>query len=125
MNKFFLATILALMFASPAFAQQRSYNTSKALLVINDPTAARNPVRSVVAGNWKAMEAKSRLKPKPIQDIAVICEGNFPYSYIADDLYRSNGKFNRRFSVKKETTIMDICHQMEDIMRMENPDLFK
>ena len=109
----------------PAFAQQRPYSTSKALLEVNDPKANRNPVRSVAAANWKATEAKSRLKAKPGQDIAVVCEGSFPAGYIADDLYQQNGAFNRSFTIDGSTKIVDLCNQMEDIMRKQNPKLFK
>lgn len=125
MKIFSVILLLASMSAMSAFAQQRPYSTTKALLEVNDPKAKRNPVRSVAAANWKATEAKSRLKTKPEQDIAVICEGNFPAGYIADDLYRQNGAFNRSFIVDKSTTIADICNQMEDIMRRQNPRLFK
>ena len=113
------------MSAISAFAQQRPYSTSKFLLEVNDPKANRNPVRSVAAANWKATEAKSRLKTKPGQDIAVVCEGKFPAGYIADDLYRQNGFFNRSFIIDGSTTISDLCNQMEDIMRKQNPKLFK
>lgn len=117
--------LLASTSAMPAFAQQRPYSTSKALLEVNDPKASRNPVRSVSAANWKAAEVKSRLKTKFGQDIAIVCEGNFPAGYIADDLYRQNGAFNRSFFIDGSTTILDLCNQMEDVMRKQNPKLFK
>lgn len=122
-----ISAILLLATASsmPAFSQQKQYNTSKALLKVNDPRANRNPVRSVEAANWKATEAKSRLKIKSGQDIAVVCEGNFPFGYIANDLYRQNGDFKQLFFIDKSTTIMDLCNQMEDVMRKQNPKLFK
>ena len=125
MKIFSVILLLASMSAMSAFAQQRPYSTSKALLEVNDPKANRNPVRSVAAANWKATEAKSRLKTKPGQDIAVVCEGKFPAGYIADDLYRQNGFFNRSFIIDGSTTISDLCNQMEDIMRKQNPKLFK
>mgnify|MGYP003622638454 FL=1 len=125
MKIFSVILLLASMSAIPAFAQQRPYSTSKVLLEVNDPKASRNPVRSVAAANWKATEAKSRLKTKPGQDIAVVCEGNFPAGYIANDLYRQNGTFNRSFHIDGRTTISDLCNQMEDIMRKQNPRLFK
>lgn len=125
MKIFSVILLLASMSAISAFAQQKSYNTSKALLEVNDPTAKRNPVRSIAAANWKAVEAKSRLKIKPGQDIAVVCEGAFPAGYIADDLYRQNGDFKRSFIIHESTTILDLCNQMEDIMRKQNPRLFK
>ena len=125
MKIFSVILVLASMSAISAFAQQRPYSTSKALLEVNDPKANRNPVRSVAAANWKATEAKSRLKTKPGQDIAVVCEGKFPAGYIADDLYRQNGFFNRSFIIDGSTTISDLCNQMEDIMRKQNPKLFK
>ena len=125
MKIFSVILLLVSMSAMSAFAQQRPYSTSKALLEVNDPKATRNPVRSVAAANWKATEAKSRLKTKPGQDIAVVCEGKFPAGYIADDLYRQNGFFNRSFIIDGSTTISDLCNQMEDIMRKQNPKLFK
>ena len=125
MKIFSVILLLASMSAMSAFAQQRPYSTSKILLEVNDPKANRNPVRSVAAANWKATEAKSRLKTKPGQDIAVVCEGKFPAGYIADDLYRQNGFFNRSFIIDGSTTISDLCNQMEDIMRKQNPKLFK
>ena len=125
MKLFSVILLLASMSAMSAFAQQRPYSTSKILLEVNDPKANRNPVRSVAAANWKATEAKSRLKTKPGQDIAVVCEGKFPAGYIADDLYRQNGAFNRSFIIDGSTTIADLCNQMEDIMRKQNPKLFK
>ena len=125
MKIFSVILLLASMSAMSAFAQQRPYSTSKTLLEVNDPKANRNPVRSVAAANWKATEAKSRLKTKPGQDIAVVCEGKFPAGYIADDLYRQNGFFNRSFIIDGSTTISDLCNQMEDIMRKQNPQLFK
>lgn len=125
MKIFSVILILASMNAMSASAQQRPYSTSKALLEVNDPKANRNPVRSVAAANWKAIEAKGRLKTKPGQDIAVVCEGKFPAGYIADDLYRQNGTFNRSFIINESTTISDLCNQMEDIMRKKNPKLFK
>ena len=125
MKIFSVILLLVSMSAMSAFAQQRPYSTSKALLEVNDPKATRNPVRSVAAANWKATEAKSKLKTKPGQDIAVVCEGNFPAGYIADDLYRQNGVFNRSFIIDGSTTISDLCNQMEDIMRKQNPKLFK
>ena len=117
--------LLALTITTPIFAQQRPYSTSKALLEVNDPKASRNPVRSVAAANWKAAEAKSKLKTKPGQDIALVCEGNFPAGYIADDLYRQNGAFNQSFIIDESTTVLDLCNQMEDVMRKRNPKLFK
>ena len=125
MKIFSVILLLVSMSAMSAFAQQRPYSTSKALLEVNDPKATRNPVRSVAAANWKAIEAKNRLKTKPGQDIAVVCEGKFPAGYIADDLYRQNGFFNRSFIIDGSTTISDLCNQMEDIMRKQNPQLFK
>ena len=125
MKIFSVILLLASMSAMSAFAQQRPYSTSKTLLEVNDPKANRNPVRSVASANWKATEAKSRLKTKPGQDIAVVCEGKFPAGYIADDLYRQNGFFNRSFIIDGSTTISDLCNQMEDIMRKQNPQLFK
>lgn len=125
MKIFSVILLLVSMSAMSAFAQQRPYSTSKALLEVNDPKATRNPVRSVAAANWKATEAKSKLKTKPGQDIAVVCEGEFPAGYIADDLYRQNGAFNRSFIIDGSTTIADLCNQMEDIMRKQNPKLFK
>lgn len=125
MKIFSVILLLVSMSAMSAFAQQRPYSTSKALLEVNDPKATRNPVRSVAAANWKATEAKSKLKTKPGQDIAVVCEGEFPAGYIADDLYRQNGAFNRSFIIDGSTTIADLCNQMEDIMRKQNPQLFK
>lgn len=125
MKIFPVILLLASTSAISGVAQQRMYNTSKALLEVNDPKANRNPVRSVVAANWKAIEAKSRLKAKPGQDIAVVCEGKFPAGYIADDLYRQNGTFNRSFIIDRSTTISDLCNQMEDIMRKQSPQLFK
>lgn len=92
---------------------------------VNDPRASKNPVRSVTAANWKAVEARSKLKAKPGQDIALVCEGNFPAGYIADDLYRQNGAFNQTFIIGEGTTILDLCNQMEDVMRKRNPKLFK
>lgn len=125
-----MKTLLIILFltstiAMPAFAQQRPYSTSKAILEVNDPKASRNPVRSVASSDWKAAEAKSRLKTKSGQDIAIVCEGNFPAGYIADDLYRQNGAFNRSFVIDGSTTILDLCNQMEDVMRKQNPKLFK
>ena len=125
MKLFSVILLLASMSAMSAFAQQRPYSTSKVLLEVNDPKANKNPLRSVAAANWKATEAKSRLKTKPGQDIAVVCEGKFPAGYIADDLYRQNGFFNRSFIIDGSTTISDLCNQMEDIMRKQNPKLFK
>lgn len=126
MKIFSIALLLIItMSAAPAFAQKKPYNTSKALLEINDPKADRNPVRSVPAANWKAVEAKGKLKAKPRQDIAVVCEGDFPLGYIANDLYESNNRFNRSFSINKNTTISDLCNQMEDAARKQNPLLFK
>lgn len=125
MKIFSVILLLASMSAISAFAQQKPYSTSKVLLEVNDPKANRNPVRSVAAANWKATEAKSRLRTKPGQDIAVVCEGNFPAGYIADDLYRQSGVFNRSFIIDGSTTISDLCNQMEDIMRKQNPKLFK
>ncbi len=125
MKIFSVILLLVSMSAMSAFAQQRPYSTSKALLEVNDPKATRNPVRSVAAANWKATEAKSKLKTKPGQDIAVVCEGNFPAGYIAADLYRQNGFFNRSFIIDGSTTISELCNQMEDIMRKQNPKLFK
>ena len=119
-----LLVIAGLVAASVGFAQQRSYNTTKALLEINDPKAQRNPVRSVAASNWRASEARDKLKPRPGQDVAVVCEGKFPAGYIADDLYGQGG-FNRRLVVSKETTILEICNQMEDDLRKTNPKMFK
>lgn len=125
MKIFSVTLLLASMSAMSGFAQQRPYSTSKALLEVNDPKANRNPIRSVAAANWKVVEAKSRLKTKPGQDIAVVCEGKFPVGYIADDLYRQNGAFNQSFIIDGNTTISDLCNQMEDIMRKQNPQLFK
>ena len=125
MKIFSVILLLVSMSAMSAFAQQRPYSTSKALLEVNDPKATRNPVRSVAAANWKATEAKSKLKTKPGQDIAVVCEGNFPAGCIAADLYRQNGFFNRSFIIDGSTTISELCNQMEDIMRKQNPKLFK
>lgn len=125
MKIFSVILLLVSMSAMSAFAQQRPYSTSKAFLEVNDPKANRNPVRSVAAANWKAVEAKSRLKTKSGQDIAVVCEGKFPAGYIADDLYRQNGAFNRSFIIDGSTTISDLCNQMEDTMRKQNPQLFK
>lgn len=125
MRIFSVILLFALVGMMPAFSQQRAYSTSKVLLEVNDPKASRNPVRSVAAANWKAIEAKNRLKTKPGQDIAVVCEGKFPLGYIADDLYQRDGAFNQSFIIDKNTTIGNVCNQMEDIMRKQSPQLFK
>ena len=101
------------------------YNTKKALVEVNDPKAERNPVKSLSAANWKAVEVKARIKPKPNQDIAIVCEGAFPAGYIANDLFRPNGDFHRDFTVNSQTTVMDLCNQQEDRMRRVNPKQFK
>ena len=102
-----------------------SYNTKKALIEVNDPKANRNPVKSVRADTWKAVEVKNKIKPRPGQDIAVVCEGDFPAGIIANDLFRQNGEFNRDFKITASTTVLDICNQQEDAMRIRNPRLFK
>lgn len=101
------------------------YNTKKALIEVNDAKANKNPVKSVRADSWKAVDVKNKIKPRPGQDIAVVCEGNFPAGIIASDLFRPNGDFNRDFKVTPSTTVLDICNQQEDIMRVRNPRLFK
>lgn len=115
---------LAVLTIVSAHAAQ-GYSTKKALVEINDPKAARNPVKSVSAANWLAVDVKSKLKPKPDQDIAIVCEGSFPAGFIATDLLRPNGEFNRDFTVHAQTTVMDLCNQQEDKMRRVNPKLFK
>lgn len=115
---------LAVLTIVSAHAAQ-GYSTKQALVEINDPKAASNPVKSVSAANWRAVDLKSKLKPKPGQDIAIVCEGSFPAGYIATDLLRPNGEFNRDFSVHAQTTVMDLCNQQEDRMRRVNPKLFK
>ena len=121
-----LLALIALSISSSAFATDaRSYNTTKAMVEINDPKADRNPVRSVAVPKWKAVAVKAKLKPKNGQDIAIACEGKFPVGVIADGLYRQNGNFNRSFVINNQTTVMDLCNQMEDNMRRENPRLFK
>lgn len=115
---------LAVLTIVSAHAAQ-GYSTKKALVEINDPKAASNPVKSVSAANWRAVDVKSKLKPKPGQDIAIVCEGSFPAGYIATDLLRPNGEFNRDFTVHAQTTVMDLCNQQEDRMRRVNPKLFK
>lgn len=117
----FAIAVLTIFSANAA----QGYSTKKALVEINDPKAARNPVKSVSAANWRAVDVKSKLKPKPGQDIAIVCEGSFPAGFIATDLLRPNGEFNRDFTVDAQTTIMDLCNQQEDRMRRVNPKLFK
>lgn len=115
---------LAVLTIVPAHAAQ-GYSTKKALVEINDPKAPSNPVKSVSAANWRAVDVKSKIKPKPGQDITIVCEGSFPAGYIASDLLRPNGDFNRDFTVHSQTTVMDLCNQQEDRMRRVNPKLFK
>jgi hypothetical protein len=122
--KFCTTFALAVLTMVSALAAQ-GYSTKHALVEINDPKAASNPVKSVSAANWRAVDVKSKLKPKPGQDIAIVCEGSFPAGYIATDLLRPNGEFNRDFSVHAQTTVMDLCNQQEDRMRRVNPKLFK
>ncbi|WP_010459646.1 hypothetical protein [Acidovorax radicis] len=123
-SKFCTTFTLAVLTMVSALAAQ-GYSTKHALVEINDPKAASNPVKSVSAANWRAVDVKSKLKPKPGQDIAIVCEGSFPAGYIATDLLRPNGEFNRDFSVHAQTTVMDLCNQQEDRMRRVNPKLFK
>lgn len=111
--------------AAPLSADGHTHNTSRAMVVINDPKVERNPVRSIAASTWKAVDIKGRLKPKVGQDIAIWCEGKFPLGAIADDLYSGDGSFKRSFVIDGQTTVMDLCNQMEDIMRTQNPRLFK
>ncbi len=73
----------------------------------------------------KAFDVKAKLKPKANQDVAVICEGDFPAGVIAEDLYSMSGGFRRTFSVSESTTILDLCHQLEDHYRKVNPKSFK
>lgn len=114
---------LAVLTIGSAHAAQ-GYSTKQALVESNDPKAVRNPVKSVPAANWRAVDVKSKLKPKANQDISIVCEGSFPAGYIATDLLRPNGEFNRDFSVNAQTTVMDLCNQQEDRMRRLNPKLF-
>jgi hypothetical protein len=122
--------LVLLSISSSVFAADgRSYNTTRALVEINDPKAERNPIRSVPASSWRAVDVKAKMKPEKNQYIAIVCEGNFYGNYpdliIADDLYGSAGNFNRRFVINSSTTVMDLCHQQQDTMRRENPRLFK
>lgn len=120
---FLTVFIFGLYFNDAAYAVQ--YNTKKALIEVNDVKAHTNPVKSVRADSWRAVDVKNKIKPRSGQDIAVVCEGNFPAGIIASDLFRPNGDFNRDFKVTPSTTVLDICNQQEDIMRIRNPRLFK
>lgn len=120
-----IAIVITFLLFCVHSANAVSYNTKKALIEVNDPKAERNPVKSVRADTWKAVEVRSKIKPRPGQDIAVVCEGGFPAGIIANDLFRQNGEFNRDFKVTASTTVLDICNQQEDAMRIRNPRLFK
>ena len=101
------------------------YHTRKALIEVLDVKAERNPIKSVRADTWKVLEVKGRIKPRHGQDVVVVCEGDFPAGIIADNLFRPNGEFNKDFIITVSTTVRDICNQQEDVMRIQNPRLFK
>ncbi|WEE79749.1 hypothetical protein LZ683_10480 [Comamonas testosteroni] len=119
-----LASLLATSFCFSAQPAPQ-HNTKKVLLEINDPKAKQNPVKSIEASRLKAVDVRNRLKPKPNQDVAVICEGDFPAGMIAEDLYSMSGGFRRTFDVTQTTTILDLCHQLEDHYRKVSPKNFK
>ena len=101
------------------------YNTSKALIEIHDLRFDKNPIKSMNADKILVSDVKKTIKPKQGQAVAVVCKGNFPLGYIASDLFFSDGNLNRDFSVNSSTTVLDICHQQEEAMRIKNPSRFK
>ncbi len=101
------------------------YYTQHALVEINGPQAAQNPVKSVAAAQWRAVDVHSKVRPKPHQHISIVCEGAFPGGYIAEDLLGPDGQFHRNFSVNSQTTVTDLCHQQEDRQRRAHRRLLK
>ena len=124
MKKYLLILVLIFIGTPHVFAQGKSYNTSRVFLDVYNNSYA-DPVRMTTNTNLAANEIKKKLNIKSNQTVAIICEGKFPFGYIADDVLRRNGLLNNKFSITKTTTVLDICHQMEDRMRRQNPSLFK
>lgn len=124
-DRYIGAAFVVLMAIHSQDLQAAEYHTDKVLVEIHDMRAERNPVKSVRADKLKVSEIIGKIRPIKGQAIAVVCEGRFPLGMIANDLYRSNGKLNSEFQISALTTVRDICNQMEDAMRIKNPQLFK
>jgi len=121
----FWALALAVWAGGSAADAAQDYYTQHALVEINDPRADQNPVKSVPAAQWRAVDVHSKVRPKPHQRISIVCEGAFPGGYIAEDLWGPDGQFHRNFSVNSQTTVMDLCHQQEDRQRRVHRRLLK
>lgn len=101
------------------------YNTRRAIIHLNDPSADVNPVRRFEASKWLAYEVKGKVQPKRSQNVALLCEGDIRERNSAQDIFQLNGDFNDRFKVTPSTTVMDLCNQSEDYWRRKNPALFR
>lgn len=90
------------------------YKTKSIKLELNDYKANRNPVRSIPATGLLVDEVAKKVgRLNGTTAVALICDGA-GYGYIAEDLYRDNGRMNSSFSTNHYTTLMEVCHQMED-----------
>jgi hypothetical protein len=124
-TRFSLFIIALALTGSLLAANGRTYSTTKASVEVHDPNAKRNPIRSVVAPTWLAADLKKKMNLKRGQALVLSCKGDFPAGWIADDLIRPSGQFNREFFINDQTTVLQLCNQYQDNMRERNPRLFK
>lgn len=104
--------------AAIASASRRGKTRSIAL-EIHDVSAARNPIRKILATDLLFREVPAKVgKVTGSQAVVLACEGPGPAGYIANDLYRPGGRLNTELKTDFATTLREICDEMERQCRL-------
>jgi hypothetical protein len=106
-----LSAIRTIEFSGSSSANSK-YKTKSIRLDVIDTSSGS--VRKIGATDFLYRDVLNKVgRLKSSQAVSLVCVGA-GYGFLADDIYYSGGRENKAFSINQSSTLMSLCHQMED-----------